>query len=182
MADTEGWGEQPDVHGEDHHYRAVDFVHPFLLGDRKQQRPEQHDGRDAPSTLPRMTKATMLTARKVGIPLGRPVMNVARTDEKLNCVSAQAMPVAVPMVRRIAPDRTAVITNTGERRRHPAGTDVDRDRDQHARPSGRGQARRAAGRIARTRNPPLGIIAVWWGWARLTDLTLGASLMQPEYE
>ncbi|MCY1380870.1 hypothetical protein D9M69_687280 [compost metagenome] len=65
------------------------------------------------NTLPRMTKATMETAMKVAAPPGRPAMVAASWVEKPDCVSAQAMLVAVPMMRRMAPDRQAVSTSMG---------------------------------------------------------------------
>ena len=49
-------------------------------------------------------------------PAGPPdsaVIACARSPEKPDCVSAQAMPVAVPMTNRIAPDSAAVSTSTG---------------------------------------------------------------------
>ena len=69
------------------------------------------------STLPRMTKATIDTAIKDAAPPGRPVMAAASAREKPDCVSPQAMPVAQPMINRIAPDRHAVSINMGTIRR-----------------------------------------------------------------
>ncbi|MOA57366.1 hypothetical protein D3C78_1815290 [compost metagenome] len=50
---------------------------------------------------------------KVAAPPGRPAMAVASWVENPDCVSAQAMPVAVPMMSRMAPDRQAVSTSMG---------------------------------------------------------------------
>ena len=50
---------------------------------------------------------------KAAEPPGRPVMAAASAREKPDCVSPQAMPVAVPMISRIAPDRRAVSTSIG---------------------------------------------------------------------
>ncbi len=47
------------------------------------------------------------------MPPGRPVIAVASCAEKPDCVSAQAMPVAAPMMSRIAPDSEAVSTSIG---------------------------------------------------------------------
>src|ERR1700744_5681342 len=47
IADAEWWREQPDTHREDHHHRVMNFMHADLLGDREQERTEQHDGRYA---------------------------------------------------------------------------------------------------------------------------------------
>ena len=58
-------------------------------------------------------KATIVTARNIGAPPGRPVMNAASEVEKPDCVSAQAMPVAAPMISRIAPDSAAVSVSIG---------------------------------------------------------------------
>ncbi len=69
------------------------------------------------STLPRIVKATIDTAMKAAAPPGRPVMAAASAREKPDWVSPQAMPVAVPMIIRIAPDRHAVSTSIGASRR-----------------------------------------------------------------
>ena len=57
------------------------------------------------STLPSTTNATIETAMKVTAPPGSPAIAAASEREKPDCVSAQAMPVAAPMMSRIAPDR-----------------------------------------------------------------------------
>ena len=44
-------------------------------------------------------------------------MAAASAREKPDWVSPQAMPVAVPMISRIAPDRQAVSTSIGKSRR-----------------------------------------------------------------
>ena len=62
-------------------------------------------------------KATIETAMKVAAPPGSPAMAAASSREKPDCVSAQAMPVAVPMISRIAPDSDAVSTSIGSSRR-----------------------------------------------------------------
>src|SRR3978361_1302430 len=59
------------------------------------------------STLPSTMKATIDTAMKAAEPPGRPVIAVASAREKPDCVNPQAMPVAVPMISRIRPDRHA---------------------------------------------------------------------------
>ena len=66
------------------------------------------------------TVAAMLPnipAMNVAEPPGRPVMAAASVREKPDCVRPQAMPVAQPMISRIAPDRHAVSTNIGTIRR-----------------------------------------------------------------
>ena len=55
----------------------------------------------------------MVTARNVSAPPGSPVIIVASDDENPDCVSAQAIPVAAPMMSRIAPDSEAVSTSIG---------------------------------------------------------------------
>ncbi len=62
-------------------------------------------------------KATIDTAMKVAEPPGRPVMADASAREKPDCVRPQAMPVAQPMIKRIAPDRHAVSISIGTIRR-----------------------------------------------------------------
>ena len=56
------------------------------------------------------------TTRKVRVPPGRAFIMVASVPEKPDCVSAQAMPVAAPMMSRMAPDRAAVVTSIGNKR------------------------------------------------------------------
>jgi hypothetical protein len=65
------------------------------------------------STLPKMTNVTIVTARNVGAPPGRPVMKAAREEEKPDWVSAQAIAVAAPMISRIEPERAAVSISIG---------------------------------------------------------------------
>ena len=60
-----------------------------------------------------MMKATIDTAMKVTAPPGSPVIATASAREKPDCVRPQAIPVAVPMISRIAPDRQAVSTSIG---------------------------------------------------------------------
>ena len=50
---------------------------------------------------------------KVTAPPGSPVIAAASEREKPDCVSPHAIPVAVPMMSRIAPDRHAVATSIG---------------------------------------------------------------------
>ena len=65
-----------------------------------------------------MTKATIETAMKVAAPPGRPVHDGRqRRARSRTAVSAQAMPVAAPMISRIAPDSDAVSTSIGMSRR-----------------------------------------------------------------
>jgi hypothetical protein len=68
------------------------------------------------STEPSIMKARIEAAMKVTDPPGSPVMTSARVRENPDWVSAQAMPVAVPMIRRMAPDRAAVSTRAGQMR------------------------------------------------------------------
>jgi hypothetical protein len=65
------------------------------------------------STEPSATKAKIDAAMKVAAPPGRPVIAAASVREKPDCVSPHAIPVAVPMMRRIAPERQAVETSIG---------------------------------------------------------------------
>ena len=65
------------------------------------------------STEPRMMKAPADTNRKPTGPPGRLFIATASVCEKPDWVSAQAMPVAAPMISRIAPDRVAVMTSIG---------------------------------------------------------------------
>ena len=60
------------------------------------------------STLPRIVKATIETAMNDAEPPGRPVIAAASARENPDCVSPQAIPVAVPMISRMAPDSAAV--------------------------------------------------------------------------
>jgi len=65
------------------------------------------------STLPRITKATIEIIRKPKPPPGTDAIAWASWREKPDWVSAQAMPVAVPMISRMAPDRQAVSSSIG---------------------------------------------------------------------
>src|SRR5882757_7934932 len=47
IAYSERRGEQSDAHGEDDDHRIMDLVHADGAGDRKQERAEQHDRRNA---------------------------------------------------------------------------------------------------------------------------------------
>ena len=69
------------------------------------------------STLPSTMKQTMEIARNPQLPPGMLVIALARSDEKPDCVSPQAMPVAQPTISMIAPDSEAVSTSMGLRRR-----------------------------------------------------------------
>ena len=68
------------------------------------------------STLPRMMKTTIETARKPAA-AGQRRHRAGEVREKPDWVSAQAMPVAAPMMSRIAPDSDAVSTSIGKSRR-----------------------------------------------------------------
>jgi hypothetical protein len=46
-ADAEGRREEADSHGEDDDHRVMHLVNAERAGDRKEQRPEQHDRRNA---------------------------------------------------------------------------------------------------------------------------------------
>ena len=81
-------------------------MHADLAGDGKQQRAEQDDGRNP-----------FEPARKLIAPPGRLDMIAARSREKPDWVSAHAMPVAAPMINRMAPDSDAVSTSIGQSRR-----------------------------------------------------------------
>ena len=70
------------------------------------------------STLPRMMKATIETAMKPAAPPGRLPIALAKLLEKPDWVNAHAMPVAVPMMNRMAPDSAAVSTSIGSTRCH----------------------------------------------------------------
>ena len=70
------------------------------------------------STLPSTMKATIETARNVALPPGRPPMAAARSREKPDWVSPQAIAVAAPMISRIAPHSEAVSISIGISRDH----------------------------------------------------------------
>ena len=57
-------------------------------------------------------------ARKLADPPGRPVIADANLAENPDCMSDHAMPVAVPMMIRMAPESAAVSISIGNRRRH----------------------------------------------------------------
>jgi hypothetical protein len=65
------------------------------------------------STLPSTMKAAMEAPRKVTVPPGRLVIACARSRENPDWVSAHAMPVAAPIMSRMAPDSAAVSTSMG---------------------------------------------------------------------
>ena len=69
------------------------------------------------STLPRMMNTTIDTAMKPAFPPGSAAIAAARSCEKPDWVSDQAMPVAAPMMSRIAPESEAVSTSMGSSRR-----------------------------------------------------------------
>ena len=58
-------------------------------------------------------KARIEIARKPHWPPGTEAIASASACENPDCVRAQAMPVAAPMMNRIAPDRIAVSTSMG---------------------------------------------------------------------
>ncbi|GJE15239.1 hypothetical protein FOHLNKBM_6319 [Methylobacterium longum] len=58
-------------------------------------------------------KARAETNRKPSAPPGRLFITSASVCEKPDWVSAQAIPVAAPMISRIAPDSVAVVTSIG---------------------------------------------------------------------
>ena len=60
-----------------------------------------------------MTNATTEIARNPALPPGTAGMIATSCREKPDCVSAHAMPVAQPMMSRIAPDSAAVSTSIG---------------------------------------------------------------------
>jgi hypothetical protein len=61
-----------------------------------------------------MTKATIEMARKPQVPPGTAAIDLAaRSCEKPDCVSPQAMAVAQPMMNRIAPVSDAVSISIG---------------------------------------------------------------------
>ena len=57
-------------------------------------------------------------ARKLADPPGRPVIADANLAENPDCVSDHAMPVAVPMMIRMAPESAAVSISIDNKRRH----------------------------------------------------------------
>ena len=63
--------------------------------------------------LPRMMNASMDTIMKPMAPPGTCVMSATKSREKPDCVSAQAMAVAQPMMSKMAPDKDAVSTSIG---------------------------------------------------------------------
>ena len=69
------------------------------------------------STLPSTTKQTMEISMKPNQPPGIAAMLAASWRLKPDWVSPQAMPVAVPMISRMAPERAAVSSSIGMTRR-----------------------------------------------------------------
>jgi hypothetical protein len=57
---------------------------------------------------PSTTKATIEAAMNVTAPPGKPVIAAASVRENPDWVRPQAIAVAVPMIRRMAPERQAV--------------------------------------------------------------------------
>ena len=114
VADAERRREQADAHREHDHHRVVHLVDAELPGDREQQRPEQHDGGDALEHAAQDDEGDDRDGDE-----GRRAARAGRSSrrrarrEKPDCVSAQAMPVAAPMMSRIAPDSAAVSTSIG---------------------------------------------------------------------
>ena len=92
---------------------VVHLVNADLPGDREQQRPEQHDRRDALEHASEHDEGDDRDARKPGSAGQRRHRRGERRREA-RLVSAQAMPVAAPMMSRIAPDRAAVSTSIGQ--------------------------------------------------------------------
>ena len=58
-------------------------------------------------------KTTIEIAMKPAAPPGTPAIAAASWREKPDCVSAQAIAVAVPTISRIEPDSDAVSTSIG---------------------------------------------------------------------
>ena len=69
-------------------------------------------------TLPRIMNATSDTAMNEFLPPGSEDIISASFVEKPDCVSAQAIDVATPIMINIAPDSAAVWTSIGFSRRH----------------------------------------------------------------
>ena len=69
------------------------------------------------STLPSIDEGDDRDRQEAGAPPGSAVIAAASWREKPDWVSAQAMPVAAPMISRIAPDSAAVSTSIGYSRR-----------------------------------------------------------------
>ena len=113
VADAERRREQPDAHGEDHHHRVVHLVDADLAGDREQQRPEQHDGRNALEHAAEDDEGDDGDRQEHRRAARQAAMAAASAAEKPDWVSAQAMPVAAPMISRIAPDSAAVSISMG---------------------------------------------------------------------
>ena len=65
------------------------------------------------STEPRMVKATIDTAMKPARPPGTAVTASTSDWLKPDCVSAQAMAVAIPIISKMAPASDAVPTSIG---------------------------------------------------------------------
>jgi hypothetical protein len=65
------------------------------------------------NTLPRMMNTTMLMARKPPLPPGTCAIDCTSHCEKPDCVSAQAIAVAVPMMNMTAPLSDTVSTSSG---------------------------------------------------------------------
>ena len=65
------------------------------------------------SSEPSTTKTRMETAKKPILPPGMCVIAATSCWLKPDCVSAQAIAVAMPMMSRMAPDSAAVLTSIG---------------------------------------------------------------------
>ena len=64
-------------------------------------------------TEPRMMNAKSDTVMNVTAPPGNDFIDSANAVENPDCVSAQAMPVAAPMMNRMEPESAAVPINIG---------------------------------------------------------------------
>jgi hypothetical protein len=70
IAHSERRGENANSHRKNDDHCIVDVVNPDLARDREEQRPKSTMAGIPSRTLPRITKATMVTARNIGTPPG----------------------------------------------------------------------------------------------------------------
>jgi hypothetical protein len=91
----------------------MDLVDADRAPDGKQQRTKQHDGRNGFQHAAEDREGHNRPGNEGGRAAGSPVIAAARARENPDWVNPQAMPVAAPMIKRIAPERLAVSINMG---------------------------------------------------------------------
>jgi hypothetical protein len=89
------------------------LVHAHRAGDRQQQWPEQQNRWFPSNTLPRKMKVTTVMAKNPARPPGTFAIPATSQVENPDCVSAQAIAVAVPTMSITAPVSATVSTSSG---------------------------------------------------------------------